>query len=131
MKMIVLFGMEILLAFGLQAQSSARAIESKSRAKNPIELKRGQRQLFMDDYMIERIDGLSRVVNQPEKHHQNPVVYPDKPWEDRCQVYGTALFDDERGIFRLWYLTTPRDRGNRPLKLNDHVPWHTTELSLC
>jgi len=87
----------------------------------------GQRQLFMDDHMIERIDGLRRVVNQPEKHHQNPVVYPDKHWEDRCQVYGTALFDDERGIFRLWYLTTPGERDMKPLKLNDHerAP-HTT-----
>lgn len=90
-------------------------------------MEKGQRQLFIDDDMIEQIDGLSRVVNQPQKHPENPVVYPDKPWEDRCQVYGTALFDDERGIFRLWYLTTPRDRGAKPIKLNEHerAP-HTT-----
>lgn len=90
--------------------------------------------MFLDDYLIERIDGLRRVVNQPEKHPNqpekhpgNPIVYPDQYWEGGCQVYGTALFDDERRVFRMWYLTSPRDRGLKPLKLNDHerAP-HTT-----
>jgi len=87
----------------------------------------GQRQLFLDDACIERVERLQCVVNQPKKHSQNPVVRPDKPWESRCQVYGTALFDEECGMFRLWYLTTPRDRGAKPLKLNEHerAP-HTT-----
>jgi hypothetical protein len=90
-------------------------------------IEKGVRQLFLDDYMVERAEGLRRMVNQPVKHPENPVVNPDKLWEDRCQVYGTAMFDHERGVFRLWYLTTPRDRGLKPLKLNDHerAP-HTT-----
>ena len=85
------------------------------------------RHIFLDNYLVESIQGMRRVVNQPEKHPKNPVVRPDKPWESRCQVYGTALFDDERDIFRLWYLTTAPDRGLRPLSINDHerAP-HTT-----
>jgi len=90
-------------------------------------LQRNTRQLFLDDHLVECMQGLRRVINQPDKHPENPVVRPDKRWESRCQVYGTALFDEERGVFRLWYLTTPRDRGLRPIKINSHerAP-HTT-----
>lgn len=88
---------------------------------------RHTRQLFMDDYLIKSIVGLKRTVNQPEKYSGNPILQADTPWESRCQVYGTVLFDEERNVFRVWYLTTPRDRGLKPLKLNGHerAP-HTT-----
>lgn len=87
----------------------------------------GRRHLFLDDVEIEHIGGLRHVLNQPRKHQENPIVSPDKPWEDRCQVYGTVLFDDEREIFRLWYLTTPPFFTLKSIKLNDHerAP-HTT-----
>jgi len=85
------------------------------------------RQLFLDDAGIERIEGLRRTVNAPRHHPDNPVLRPDTPWEDRCQVYGTALLDEEMGRFRIWYLTTPRDRGLRPLDIDGHLRApHTT-----
>jgi hypothetical protein len=62
------------------------------------------RHLFIDDHEIERMDGLRRVVNQPEKHPANPVLGPDRPWENMASVYGTTLFDDVVGRFRMWYL---------------------------
>ena len=120
MKLIILFGMCVLLAFELQAQDYTRISELHFNLSNsPIELEKGQRQLFIDDYLIERIDGLRRVVNQPKKHPENPLIRPDMPWESRAQAFGAALFDDERGIFRFWYLIRPKDRGSNPLIVNN------------
>lgn len=80
---------------------------------------RGVRQLFLDDVGIERVDNLKRVVNSPRKHALNPVIKPDQPWESVCSVYGTAMFDEEAGVFKLWYLTSPKDRGARPLDVGN------------
>jgi len=38
------------------------------------------RRLFLDDYHIQSMTGLSRVYHQPVKHTV-PVIVPDKPWE--------------------------------------------------
>jgi hypothetical protein len=68
----------------------------------------GVRQLFLDDDGIEGIEGLKRVVNQPTRHPQNPVIQGEHPWEKAsASVYGTAMYDEEAGLFRLWYLCTP------------------------
>ena len=87
----------------------------------------GVRQLFLDDQGIERLDGVQRVVNPPARHPDNPLLVPDTHWERGCQVYGTAYFDEDAGLFKLWYLTGPRDRGLKPLKLDgyERAP-HTT-----
>lgn len=73
------------------------------------------RNLFIDDYMIAHIDGMRRVVNQPTKYSGNPVIKPDTPWEGYCSIYGTAMYDERENLFRIWYLTIPRDRGKQPL----------------
>lgn len=83
----------------------------------PVQLRPGERQLFLDDELLERIDGLRRVVHAPDRHPANPVITADEPWEENCSVYGTALYDESLGKFRLWYLTMPRDRGLKPLEL--------------
>jgi len=101
---------------------------SGAEAPGRFVVERAVRELFLDDEGIERLEGLRRTVNPPERHSGNPVVRPDLPWEDRCQVYGTALYDEEAGLFKLWYLTTPRDRGLRPLEVpgGRRRPAHTT-----
>ena len=41
----------------------------------------GQKQLFMDDYRIEQMQGLKRVLHQPAKSPLNPVIAASYPWE--------------------------------------------------
>ena len=90
----------------------------------------GVRQLFLDDVGIEKAIGLRRTIHPPKRHPQNPVIKPDMPWEDRCQVYGTALWDSDAGVFKIWYLTVPRDRGLKPLDLGDgHIRSPQTTLA--
>lgn len=92
-----------------------------------FKVKRGTRQLFLDDHGIEKIHSLTRRVHPPKRHPKNPLLRPDTPWERGCQVYGTAYYDEAARRFKLWYLTGPKDRGLKPLKLNgcQRAP-HTT-----
>ncbi len=85
------------------------------------------RQLFLDDVGIAKLDRVHRTVNPPQRHPDNPLIVPDTPWERGCQVYGTAYFDEEADLFKLWYLTGPKDRGLKPLPLDgyERAP-HTT-----
>lgn len=68
-------------------------------AAEPIVLRPGP-QLFLDDYLIARQEGIERVINQPERLPEPVVTGP----EDKCfQPYLTVLRDPASGRFRIWY----------------------------
>ena len=51
------------------------------------------KQLFIDNYVIESLTVAKKVLNQPVKHSQNPLVRRDKPWEEKLSSpfgYGAA-----------------------------------------
>jgi hypothetical protein len=103
----------------------------------PIELTKHS-QLFVDDFLIEHLEGVTRVLNNPEKltsvpgvtygqwlyasnvstggtHLQfEPVLKADHPWEDGQVVLqpGTVIYDQEEKLFKMWYEapTTHPDR---------------------
>lgn len=85
-------------------------------------VKRGVRQLFLDDAGVEAIAGLKRTLHPPRRDPSNPVLVADTAWEHYCSNYGTVLFDPERRKFRMWYLTVPRNRKLRPLEFADRPP---------
>ena len=62
------------------------------------------KQLFIDDYVIEKLNGVEKVLNQPVKHSRNPIVTTDKPWEQGQKLtYASVMFDEKESIFKLWY----------------------------
>ena len=62
------------------------------------------KQLFIDDYIIETLEGAARVLNQPVKHPDNPLILADQPWEkDVGLSYGNVLHDKEEGLYKMWY----------------------------
>ncbi len=74
-------------------------------------LKKGEKQLFVDDGMILAKRGLTRVVH-PAKKLEHPVLEAEMPWEvieeggildKRVNIYGTVLRDEATGGFRMWY----------------------------
>ncbi len=74
-------------------------------ATQPLEL-RGK-QLFVDDYVIERLDGLERTMHRPVRHPGNPILTGTEAWEKwligvngRC-----VLYDEATHQFRMWYGT--------------------------
>ncbi|MDP7637968.1 MAG: hypothetical protein QF577_10530, partial [Phycisphaerae bacterium] len=61
------------------------------------------KQLFIDDYIIDELKGAEKVLNQPTKHPANPLVVPDKPWEeDVAYTYGTVIYDHQEKLFKMW-----------------------------
>lgn len=66
----------------------------------------GERQFFIDDYLIATCDNLRRTVHQPRKHPENPIIVPDQPWEGKRGIgVGTVIRDPNSGEFRMWYYT--------------------------
>lgn len=58
--------------------------------------------LFIDDYFVEDRYNVRREVNIPLKHPLNPVMVGDKPWDSHAYS-PSVLFDEEAGLFRMWY----------------------------
>ncbi len=66
------------------------------------------RQLFLDDQVVERRDGVERQFHRPVRYDGNPVLEVDRPWEGRVGVYlfgGTVLYDESEKVFKMWYRT--------------------------
>ena len=70
-----------------------------SRRRNPLEIGVGP-QLFLDDYLIDRLEGLERRAESPERL-EGPVL--DSKTFGCTQPYVTVTHDRERHRFRLWY----------------------------
>jgi hypothetical protein len=107
-------------AAGLGLASGMRCAPWRADASTTPALPSGVRQLFVDDEYIERLDGVRRVLHQPEKFAGNPILrYDQTPWQGfRCQLYGTALRDPADGRIKLWYLAVPRLPFEEPVVVN-------------
>ena len=69
-------------------------------------------QLFLDDFLIARMENLRREIRRPKRHPANPLIVQDQPWEQRLiKIYGTVLYDARVGKYRCWYLASERDNG--------------------
>ena len=94
-------------------------------------------QLFIDDDLIESVDGLQRIVNQPVRHHANPVLTYEKPWEGNCVItWGSVLYDEEEKLFKIWYEVYKKAGGPGEATIlgyatsKDGVTWEKPELGL-
>jgi hypothetical protein len=60
-------------------------------------------QLFVDDYLIAEQSGLNRVVQQPERISDRPIVAADRPWEGSLVQMPIVLWDPAEERFRMYY----------------------------
>jgi len=66
------------------------------------------RQLFIDDFLIEKTT-MKRTFHQPEYYKKNPVIKPDKPWENQrrglfaAPFSGGSWYDPDENLFKIWY----------------------------
>lgn len=66
-----------------------------------------ERQLFVDRYLVDRLEGLELRLQQPRP--EGIAIEYDQPWEDRLAFYTTVLKDGD--VYRMYYrcrLTRPR-----------------------
>ena len=94
----------------------------------PLKIAKDARQLFLDDQVVQRIEGLRRITNQATKSPNNPVVRREHPWEQfRAMIYGTVLYDEQDQLFKMWYTCMPHNNTQPAVKINgeNRVPWVT------
>ena len=66
-----------------------------------------RRQLFVDSYLIEKMEGLRQTLHQPRKYPSNPVLHADQPWELGIYLHGApaVVYDAPKKTFQMWYIT--------------------------
>jgi arylsulfatase A-like enzyme len=68
------------------------------------------RQLFVDDFLVETTT-LQRTFHQAQYYAGNPVVRPDKPWEQegeeaRAMPFSDGVWHDPAdGLLKMWYMS--------------------------
>ena len=94
-----------------------------------------QTQLFLDDEIIEFQTLLERVVHQPARHSENPVLRPEMPWEIPTLSFIAGVYPDPvAGGYRAWYVTHPTAfEGSMfcTATSDDGVHWVRPELDIC
>lgn len=66
------------------------------------------RQLFVDDFLIAKTN-MKREFHQPTYYPNNPILKPDKPWENKSNGWfaapfsGGVWFDPADHRFKMWY----------------------------
>jgi len=84
--------------------------------------------LFIDDYLIESLQGTWRQLNQPVKHKTNPVLVKTSPWEEGAPGYGTVHYDPQAKRFTMWYQGWKKTEGTSTGQLHyatsaDGITW--------
>lgn len=85
-----------------------------------------QSEIFVDEVRIHQMNGLRKTLH-PATKLDRPVVEADKPWEKgRAYLYGTVHFEEETGLFRMWYMAG----GLAYAESKDGIRWGKPALSL-
>ena len=83
-----------------------------------------RKQLFADDLIIGQQENVFRTLNQPTKHHDNPIIALEPPQqvggEEHVIVMGTVMYDDDERLFKMWY-----ECANYPWSFN-HIAYATS-----
>ena len=96
-------------------------------------------QLFLDNALVHRTLLVRRVVHQPVRHPNNPVLKLDRPWEtEPCEIIppasGTVLYDEEENCFKMWYLAAAGPRREDLVFCyavsDDGLDWEKPDLNL-
>ena len=92
-----------------------------------------RRELFVDNYLIDKLDGTSLVMHNP--HDEGEVLQFDKPWEGPFCAYVTVIKDEE--TYRLYYrgIPTAGSDGNSEevtcyAESGDGIHWNKPNLGI-
>ena len=106
--------------------------DSETSRQPPIPMG-DHRQLFVDDYVISQMEGVSRVLNQPRKHPDNPLVRVEHPWDgDLMDMYGAVVFDEVQSTYKMWYVrySVPFGTSGCYATSPDGIHWQKPALGL-
>lgn len=88
------------------------------------------RELFMDDYRIEEMVDVQRMVNPAKK--SKILINPTEPWEGNAvYIYGTVLKNEPEGSgFRMWYTSYNKEYYLCYATSKDGIKWVKPNLGL-
>lgn len=99
-----------------------------AQSGEPIELKPGQRQLFLDDHIVERIEGLERTLHRPRK--RGLVLKPDQPWEKgRAWAFSAPIWVSEERVYKWIYRPNYKNWSGLAVS-KDGIHWEKPSLGL-
>jgi hypothetical protein len=77
---------------------------AQATKKQPLKLG-PEKQLFVDNFIINSVRNLKRVLHRPERHPGNPIMTGTESWEHwLIGVNGRAvIYDGETKEFKMWY----------------------------
>lgn len=65
-----------------------------------------EKQVFLDDLVIESAENITRTWHQPSKADKSPLIKTDQPWENvayfSCNTW-QVIRDPQDGLFKCWY----------------------------
>ena len=99
-----------------------------------------ERQLFIDDYVVGSLEGVSKTLHQPAKHPANPLLdmvpKGDPAWENGMPLhFSNILFDEEEHRFKMWYSLHEKGKSDPFAVLayatsQDGIQWDKPSLGL-
>ena len=103
-------GKSILLGATLVAATGSSAADRETYSSVP--LRAGQRQLFLDDFILGDVHQVTRVIHQPRKYEGNPVIRADRATDGKSiQVRTAPSWDDREKLWKVWYFRLGDDHG--------------------
>jgi hypothetical protein len=100
-----------------------------------VALRPGERQLFLDDFILGDLYRAERVIHQPHKYEGNPVIRPDLPTDGLgIQARDAPSWDEREQVWKMWYIRFGDD-GNGAggagfARSKDGIHWEKPILNL-
>ncbi len=120
----------VLAAIFARSVVGARAPQPESGPQEPCT---PVKYLMLDSRIIEGVTDAALVLGRVTKHASNPLFVRDKPWEVTVNnLYPNVLYDEERGLYRCWYLVYGSGRydGLCYAESEDGIAWRKPNLGL-
>lgn len=96
-----------------------------------VEVNNDPQVLLDDNFLLAETRDIEFVPARAKKHPDNPLLKPERPWEE-CFSYTSGIYDDEEELFKLWYGTRPP--GSLPLTCyatsQDGVTWDRSNVGI-
>ncbi len=91
------------------------------------------RQLFVDDHIIQDVDGVRRILHTPER--RNTILQGDRPWDEASVAFMSIIEDGGmyRGYYRCDHLDSsraPNPRHTAYAESTDGITWRKPSLGL-
>lgn len=125
-----------LVSGGLAASAAAQAAKAEADlGLDTLPLAPGERQLFLDDFILGDLNRVTRVIHQPVRYPGNPVIRPDRPTDGPAiQLRDAPSWDDREQVWKLWYIRFGDDGngagGSGFARSKDGLAWEKPDLGL-